>query len=233
MEVKYNEQIVLVDHIPNDAADVETFAMPQNTITPLDKPRSRRFNGFSVLHGDVNISREVKLYREVAFARASSDVGKVKTTFTPAIEYATTACWLEFAPDVLIAKASLKTKSFTPEDVVTAIHGLEHVLHSVAPHVAGCDRHDISSSLVFGNMDKGEAHRLYLLDTFAGGVGFAEFCYDHVQKMLEWVRRSLTHCKCKDGCPQCLIVPWCPFKDQAVSKSHALALAQHMLEQVR
>lgn len=218
VEIKYGEKVVYVDRLTDDDPDVETFALPQYHITPNASPKIVEFAGCAVGACEVNVIRQVKLYREVAFARGSEDKGEIKTTWTNDIEYDTMACWFDFDPEVLLSKAKWRSRKIDHDNAIAGVHGFEHLIRSVAPHVAGCDRHDISSSIEFTDFSKRQTHRVYLLDTFAGGIGFAEFCFAHADKILEWSYRSLNQCKCKHGCPQCLIVPWCSLRDVPVSK---------------
>jgi DEAD/DEAH box helicase domain-containing protein len=233
VQVKYGEKLVYVDRLTDDDPDIETFALPQHTITHKDSPKTKEHDGCAVGSGDVNVIRQVKLYREVGFARGSEDQGEIKTTHTRDIEYDTTACWFDFDPDLLLSNANWRSKKANFDNVIAGVHGFEHVIRSVAPHVAGCDRHDISSSIEFAEPPKRLIHRVYLLDTFAGGIGFAEFCYTHVSQVLEWAQRSLVECKCKDGCPQCLIVPWCSLRDQPISKKDTLTMVRYFAEQIK
>lgn len=82
-----------------------------------------------------------------------------------------------------MAKARWHPKKLDENHVIAGVHGFEHVVRSVAPHVAGCDRHDISSSLKLADPPKRATHRVYLLDTFAGGIGVSEFCFAHAKKL--------------------------------------------------
>jgi DEAD/DEAH box helicase domain-containing protein len=114
-------------------------------------------------------------------------------------------------------------KGFEMETAAPAIHGVEHLLATVAPLVAGCDRRDMGSSWYAMSADRLEP-TIYLFDLAAGGLGLAEECYAQSRRLLIQARDLVVSCPCQNGCPLCLLAPGCESRNELLSKSGAAAV---------
>lgn len=229
VEIKTKEATVYVDHIDED--DTYTFAMPRNTIKIEGKDtRSRKYDGFSAHCGDIDLKRDVYLYREVKFAKGKEELGEVKTTHTPSIEYVTSSLRIVFENEFVENYLRKIGKTRDDFDFSTALHGLEHSTHSVVPIISDFDPHDVSSEYVSNDANNEGKPALYLFDTFAGGLGLAEHCFNNLEEILQKARELLSTCNCRSGCPKCLVTPWCSQRNENIDKSATLHLIDMMLE---
>jgi DEAD/DEAH box helicase domain-containing protein len=236
IEIKTKESAVYVERIQND--DTYTFAMPKRQIKLEGKDLgSRKYPGFSAHYGDIDLKSEVRLYREVKFGKGKGGMGKdelgdVKTTWAPKMEYITSALRIVFSED-FVQEFLIKVGKESRDDFVVALHGLEHSTHAMVPIISDFDPHDVSSEYLLSDSNNDGKPALYLFDTFSGGLGLAEYCFNHIHEILQKARDLVSTCNCEDGCPNCLITPWCNEQNQSINKSDTLALLDLMLERVK
>lgn len=108
-------------------------------------------------------------------------------------------------------------------EALGGIHGIEHALLAVAPLLAGCDRGDIGSSWYSVFPDTlGPA--VFVFDRTPGGVGLCDRLFDSLGGWLKASAQLLSSCKCREGCPACLMSPRCESGNETLDKRAALRL---------
>jgi len=221
--IDYREGTVSVEYL-SDETDYYTYAMPRTTLMPGEdvKERKSKKAGLVVQTGTVEVTRQVKLYSEVPFS-GKRDKQEVKTTRTRDMVYDSTATWFEF--DLKYLGISELT-----DETLTAVHGAEHAIRTVFPLVADVDPGDVGSAI---DWKKNEPVRLYMFDSFAGGTGLAEFSFEKPAELVKAAYKILSSCDCQDGCPRCLIVPWCEAKNENLDKRGAMRLLKQMEQDLR
>lgn len=98
-----------------------------------------------------------------------------------------------------------------------AIHGLEHILPSLAPAFIGCDRNDLGScwySVFFETL----APAVFVFDRTPGGVGLTEALYERVEEILMAGKQRLGECECDSGCPSCILSYGCESNNDLLEK---------------
>ncbi|MEZ5163463.1 MAG: DEAD/DEAH box helicase [Fimbriimonadaceae bacterium] len=110
---------------------------------------------------------------------------------------------------------------------VAALHTLEHLLTSLAPLFAGCDRNDISSSWNSMMPDTLQP-AIFILDDAPGGLGLTEMLRKRVPEWVDAAHELISQCSCRDGCPICILSPNCPSGNEPLSKSAAKLLISRM-----
>lgn len=110
------------------------------------------------------------------------------------------------------------TVTLPMEVVPGAVHGIEHLLFSLAPGFAGCDRNDLGSGwFAFDPFAGGPTVTVY--DAVPGGVGLSEALF---ASRLRWAKAAfdvVTQCDCATGCPRCLYLPKCPSRNEPLDKA--------------
>lgn len=109
------------------------------------------------------------------------------------------------------------------EDFITAFHGLEHALLSVAPYFAGCDPSDLGSAWYSISPDTLNP-ALYIFDRTPGGMGLSQQLFEKADEWLHSALHLLTSCSCSNGCPACLLSPRCEVNNEHISKKATLPL---------
>ena len=82
--------------------------------------------------------------------------------------------------------------------------GIRSAAVHLFPLYTMCDKADIGGMV--DSMNTG-APTLFLYDRYAGGLGFTEIAYDHIEELLQACLTLILECDCRDGCPACVGVP--------------------------
>lgn len=102
--------------------------------------------------------------------------------------------------------------------------GIEHLLRIGAPFVVPCDRHDLST------WTNGQSPpTVYLYETVPGGIGIAEKTLEVWPTILRTAIEIAQRCRCKHGCPRCLVPPRLREGSEEPKKAPTIAAAQHLL----
>jgi DEAD/DEAH box helicase domain-containing protein len=110
-----------------------------------------------------------------------------------------------------------------------AIHAVEHGMISLFPLEMLCDRRDIGG-LSTPLHPHTQQSAIFIYDGYPGGVGLARGGYERVEDLLQETRQLLADCPCESGCPACIQSPHCGNANDPLSKSLALSLLDHLLD---
>jgi DEAD/DEAH box helicase domain-containing protein len=114
------------------------------------------------------------------------------------------------------------------DDIVDALHAMEHACIGMLPLFAQCDRADIGGLSTDLHAGTGLA-TVFVYDGVPGGVGIAQIGYEQAEGWWEQTRALLLDCACMEGCPACIQSPKCGNGNQHLSKRGAAALASLLL----
>lgn len=195
--------------------DYYTRTLVRSTVETLDVLRERETNGLRVALSEVEVTQEpVSFERRRVVDDAVLDRNELDL---PARTWVTTAVVLHFdsQPESLSEE----------EEWIGAIHGFEHLASAMAPLIAECSRNDIGSDW----SASGEA-RIAVYDGTPGGVGLSELLFDGAERWLQACARAVLRCECSDGCPSCIISPFCVALNEALTKRAVCALAEVILD---
>jgi DEAD/DEAH box helicase domain-containing protein len=121
----------------------------------------------------------------------------------------TSALWLT------VPEAVVQAQPWARPEVIDALRGFGHALHTVASvslmvdprdlgHTLG-DKKDADSAPGKGvSSAPGFDPTLFLYDRMPGGVGLAPRLYEQRQELLFRTVRLLHGCACEQGCPSCI-----------------------------
>ena len=143
----------------------------------------------------------------------------------------TKGLWLDIMPEV--QRAVYYATGIVSDDrcdqLKAAIHGLEHLLISLIPTLALCDRRDVGS--LYESSFGGEKSVSYIViyDLVPGGIGLAERASRGIEHLLRLASQVITTCGCTDGCPYCIQSGWCFQENSCLSKQATSVLLSHLL----
>ncbi len=134
----------------------------------------------------------------------------------PTVEFSTRALWYEL--DELIA-----AEPFPADQLLGALHALEHGQIAVLPLIAMCDRWDIGGLSTNLHPQTG-GPTIFIYDGHPGGVGITRRGYDEFERLVGDAQRLIGECPCRSGCPSCVQSPKCGNLNEPLSKRGALEL---------
>jgi len=180
-----------------------TAALRERHADILETRRERAALGCRLSFGRVHITDEVYGYVIRDFFRESS-MHKRMLKEPLRHEYDTLALWADF-PEKL---------SFSIEDFPDGLHGVEHLSIAMAPALTGADPGELGGISY-------PSGRMFVYEGYAGGVGATEIFFNKFEKILRMAFSRLSSCRCKDGCPSCILDPLCGNNNQHLSKRAA------------
>ncbi len=180
-------------------------------------------------HGDVRVVSRVVGFKKIKFY-TNENVGSGELDL-PEQQMHTTACWLTL-PRTLMASLP-----YSLDDRRDGVAGLAFAMKQVAQILLMCDRQDLGLSIGAG--DEGalsdaeglmpqelDEPRLFLYDSYPGGIGFSEPLFAMRETLVAGTRRLIAGCDCDHGCPTCVG----PVGETGpLSKPVALAILDRML----
>ena len=116
---------------------------------------------------------------------------------------------------------------FPPEQLLGALHALEHGQIAVLPLIAMCDRWDIGGLSTNAHPQTG-GPTIFIYDGHPGGIGITRRGYEPFDRLVVDANRLIGECPCKDGCPSCVQSPKCGNLNDPLSKPGALELLRRM-----
>ncbi|MBN2245131.1 MAG: DEAD/DEAH box helicase [Candidatus Aminicenantes bacterium] len=196
-----------------------TDAIDYTKIKILDEFDKKNLNKYTTSHGEVHVATQVVGFKKIKF-HTSENVGAGDLSL-PQNEMHTTAFWITIPAEVL------QSIAYPPEQKVNGIFGLIYCLHHVSPLFMMCDLHDIGVSVGDNSTGKSVPPRdlrtkngyeeekkifssesfepnLFIYDNFPGGIGLSPSLFDLETKLLDYCKKTISSCPCKDGCPSCV-----------------------------
>ncbi|MGE5359235.1 MAG: DEAD/DEAH box helicase, partial [Bacteroidales bacterium] len=190
--------------------DYYTDAITYTKVTPLDCFASTQDNVGS--HGEVHVVSRTVGFKKIKFY-TNENVGSGELDL-PEHQMHTTAYWLTIPHELMSALP------FDTDDRRDGVVGVAFALGQVAQLLLMCDRHDIGVSIgsaqVSGDTKavgrSGAASesidadhpRIFVYDSYPGGIGFSEPLYRMASDLLSKTRELIASCPCESGCPSCV-----------------------------
>jgi DEAD/DEAH box helicase domain-containing protein len=181
--------------------------------------------------GDVSVVEKVVGYKKIRY-HTHENVGYGEVNL-PEMQMHTSAFWLTVAEAVVQRQGVLRAQ------VIDAMRGIAHALHTVASVGLMTDPSDLGTTIgdarePGGLPEKGGAGggfdpTVFLYDRVPGGIGLAPRVYQAREELLRRARALIDTCRCEDGCPAC-VGPRVPV-DPALGAGHkriALGLLTHL-----
>ncbi len=138
----------------------------------------------------------------------------------PPVEFTTRALWYEL-------RELVGSEPFPPQQLLGALHALEHGQIAVLPLIAMCDRWDIGG-LSTNAHPQTSGPTIFIYDGHPGGVGLTRRGFDQFERLASDAQRLIGECRCRDGCPSCIQSPKCGNLNEPLSKRGSLELLRRM-----
>ncbi len=189
----------------------KTAAIGAETDVVADRPQ------LMAAAGEVSVVEKVVGYKKIKF-HSHENVG-YGDVHLPEMQMHTSALWLT-VPESVVAG-----RDVTRPEVIDALRGLGHALHTVASVSLMVDPRDLGHTLgdrkdpelppgkaVAGSFDRskqpsalrGFDPTIFLYDRMPGGVGLAPRLFDEREALVRRARRLIENCRCEAGCPACI-----------------------------
>ena len=118
-------------------------------------------------------------------------------------------------------------EAFPADQLLGALHALEHAQIAVLPLIAMCDRWDIGGLSTNAHPQTG-GPTIFIYDGHPGGIGITRRGYDAFDRLVDDAQRLIAECPCGDGCPSCVQSPKCGNLNDPLSKRGSLELLFRM-----
>ncbi len=182
-------------------------------------------------HGDVRVVSRVVGFKKIKFY-TNENVGSGELDL-PEQQMHTTAYWLT------LSRMLMTSLPFSLEDRRDGVAGLAFAMKQVAQLLLMCDRQDLGLSIGAGDEgavtdaahvpDDLDEPRIFLYDSYPGGIGFSEPLFGMHDALLADTRRLIAGCPCDHGCPTC-VGP--AGESGARAKAVSLAILNRLLDGV-
>ena len=191
----------------------------RESMTYVERLHERRLtHGVTLSFGSVVYSETVLGYQRKRLQ--DHQVIDFQALELPTVEFPTRALWYEL--DELIA-----AEPFPQQQLLGALHALEHGQIAVLPLIAMCDRWDIGGLSTNAHPQTG-GPTIFIYDGHPGGVGITRRGYDEFERLVGDALRLIGECPCRSGCPSCVQSPKCGNLNEPLSKAGALELLSRM-----
>ena len=157
--------------------------------------------------GEVSVIEKVVGYKKIKF-HSHENVGYGEVNL-PEMQMHTSAIWLT-VPEAVVA-----AQPWSRPEVIDALRGLGHALHTVASVSLMVDPRDVGHTL--GDRKDPETPpgkavggapgfdpTLFIYDRMPGGVGLAPRLFEQREELLFRTLRLVAGCGCEAGCPSCV-----------------------------
>lgn len=189
------------------APDYWTDAMKYTRVEVLSEGRAEPKPAVVFGAGDVSVVERVVGFKKIKF-HTHENVGYGEVQL-PELQMHSTAFWLT-VPEAVLAGFSAPRV-----EVIEAIRGLSHALHSVSCVGLMIDPRDLGRTLGSRATPNGPPRKapgegplidptIFLYDQIPGGVGLSSRLFDERVALLGRARKLVEGCGCTDGCPACI-----------------------------
>lgn len=226
----------LVATLRREDVDHYTQALIQKDVDVVSTERALALPGARASLGRIRVTHRVTGFLRKRYGRV---VGGADLDLPPR-SFETTAVFIEMEGTPPPARSDALTRrdaagdrgtgshggtGLCVQDLLGALHALEHTLVGLAPLALACDPSDLAGLSTLQSPGTG-GPALFLYDGHEGGIGLAQRLLDHLPSILEQAARHLAECPCEAGCPSCCLSPRCGHDNQPMDKTGALALAR-------
>ncbi len=105
----------------------------------------------------------------------------------------------------------------------SGLHAIEHNIIKISPIVTNVDSKELGGySYEFYNKHPFEGLPvIFIYEGYEGGTGLSDILFEKVEELIRKSREILYSCKCKDGCPRCILSPKCGNFNEFLDKYSA------------
>ncbi len=221
---------------------VDFYTQPLKSINAWiqDTYQSLQFTTFKLYYGKLKISEQFTGYK---VKRGDQIIGFGQLDLPP-LEFETTGLWFTFDDNILnqvwqehptqtpAYPSFLKGMTiYQPKlDLLAGgLHGVEHAMIGIMPFLVMADRWDLGGFSTVNHLDTG-LPTIFIYDGYPGGIGLTQKAFNIFEKIVSMTYKVVSECKCKDGCPACIMSPKCGNDNRPLDKKAAIHILKIMLE---
>jgi DEAD/DEAH box helicase domain-containing protein len=198
---------------PYHGGELNEYSSPlrERNAVIVEEMAEREMLGHKLHYGRVHITDEVYGYQyKDSFSGKTISEHKFETPYIH--EFDTFAIWLDI--DELVGEV---------QNFGSGLHAFEHVSIAMMPAITGADSKEIGGiSYPYG--------RMFVYDGVPDGNGVTNVVYNLFEKVVEMTKERLRSCKCKNGCPKCILDPQCGNNNRFLDKAAGLTIANTILK---
>jgi DEAD/DEAH box helicase domain-containing protein len=162
--------------------------------------------GLKLSYGRVHISEEVYGYVIRDYMR-NTVAGRRMLDEPLNYEFDTYALWVDFPEDFVVSI----------HDFGDGLHAVEHITIAMMPALTGADPGEL------GGLSY-PAGRMYIYEGVSGGAGLTKIGFEKIETIMKMAHSRLKKCRCKAGCPSCILDPQCGNNNRFLSKEAGLEI---------
>jgi DEAD/DEAH box helicase domain-containing protein len=191
------------------APDYYTDAMTHVRVSVLERAEEAAFGYALCERGEVSVVEKVVGYKKIKY-HTHENVG-YGDVHLPEMQMHTTSFWLTVPEHVVERQNAARA------EVIDAMRGIAHVLHTLASIGLMTDPGDIGHTLgsksepdgvpskgALGAGDPGFDPTIFLYDRIPGGIGLSPRLFAAREELLRRARATIEGCSCDEGCPACV-----------------------------
>jgi len=111
----------------------------------------------------------------------------------------------------------------------SGLHAIEHNIIKISPTVTNLDSRELGG-YSYPTHPQTNMPTIFIYEGYQGGVGLAEVLFANIEKLIQKSRDSIYKCKCKDGCPRCILSSKCGNFNEYLDKYSARFIYRKFFE---
>jgi len=209
-----------------------TRSIKDLTVKILHTEFSCSLNGIGFNFGDLLVTERILSFKKIT--NDGNDPGG--SVFLPDLKYDTKGIWITFPDDVIdlpfmehsYNNLENDESNSKPPDFLLSLNGLKNSILPVFTHQVKADTRDIGSAIDKDHNDTGSP-TLFFYDAVEGGIGFSEYAFKKLDKILNKAINRILTCDCKEGCLGCIYSHWF---NQPSDKSSTIVLSKWLKTEI-
>jgi len=205
------EGVARVRKAPSDLR-AYTIALKEKTVEEIEVKESQELFGADLYYGLVHVREEVYGYMVKNYL---TDEVLEKKQFEEPLEneFDTLAVWVDYPQKIVRSVSSFGD----------GLHAVEHCSIAMIPALCGTESNEI------GGLSY-PSGRMYIYDGVPQGSGATRVVFDRFAEMQSMALERLRNCKCKKGCPSCILDPQCGNNNKYLNKESAKRILSSFLD---
>lgn len=175
-------------------SDYFTDAETKTDIHVLEKTAEKTLGTAVLCRGEINVRNKTVMFKKIRFnTHENLGWGKIHL---PEIEMHTTATWIDFDEENLVALAGKPHAG-------RVLYSIAYIFRNIVPLFTLADINDIRVIHQTRSHYSGRP-AVFVYDTVPGGIGIADRVFDILPLIAEESVKSIQACPCGHGCPGCI-----------------------------
>ncbi len=224
--------------------DVNYYTQPLKTVNAwiISTLEEKKFNDITLYLGKLQISEQYTGYK---IKHGDQVVGYGELDLPP-VEFQTIGLWFTMPGSLekqIIQLHKTKTpaypsflKNFDTYNVhkdlfAAGLHGVEHAMIGIMPFLVMADRWDIGGFSTIFHQETG-LPTIFIYDGYPAGIGLSQKGFTLFEKLTQMTANLVKNCKCKDGCPACIMSPKCGNDNRPLDKQASIIILDYLLKNI-